>query len=107
MLVVVSIISGLEMALETYCKFPIFRRVCCRLKFKSCVKYLWEALFIFQDLIKYTPASHPDHAMLTEALNMTQHFLDEFNIIQTKSMFPVSIIKKILLNIQILFLVKL
>lgn len=29
--------------------------------------------------------------MLTEALNMTQHFLDEFNIIQTKSMFPVSI----------------
>lgn len=46
---------------------------------------------IFQDLIKYTPASHPDHAILTEALNMTQHFLDEFNIIQTKSMFPVSI----------------
>lgn len=45
---------------------------------------------MLQDLIKYTPASHPDHAMLTEALNMTQHFLDEFNIIQTKSMFPVS-----------------
>ncbi|CAG9102723.1 unnamed protein product [Plutella xylostella] len=41
-----------------------------------------------RDLIKYTPASHPDHAMLTDALNMTQHFLDEFNIIQTKSMFP-------------------
>lgn len=56
---------------------------------------MWETvttcIFIFQDLIKYTPASHPDHAMLTEALNMTQHFLDEFNIIQTKSMFPVSI----------------
>lgn len=45
-----------------------------------------------KDLIKYTPASHPDHAMLTDALNMTQHFLDEFNIIQTKSMFPVSLI---------------
>lgn len=45
----------------------------------------------FQDLIKYTPASHPDHAMLTDALNMTQHFLDEFNIIQTKSLFPVCI----------------
>ncbi|XP_047030548.1 active breakpoint cluster region-related protein isoform X2 [Helicoverpa zea] len=43
---------------------------------------------VLHDLIKYTPASHPDHAMLTEALNMTQHFLDEFNIIQTKSMFP-------------------
>ncbi|XP_072949374.1 active breakpoint cluster region-related protein isoform X2 [Epargyreus clarus] len=43
---------------------------------------------VLHDLIKYTPASHPDHTMLTEALNMTQHFLDEFNIIQTKSMFP-------------------
>ncbi|KAM3965390.1 LOW QUALITY PROTEIN: rho GTPase activating protein at 1A [Aphomia sociella] len=43
---------------------------------------------VLHDLIKYTPASHPDHAMLTDALNMTQHFLDEFNIIQTKSMFP-------------------
>lgn len=43
---------------------------------------------VLHDLIKYTPASHPDHAMLTEALTMTQHFLDEFNIIQTKSMFP-------------------
>ncbi|XP_059052122.1 active breakpoint cluster region-related protein isoform X2 [Achroia grisella] len=43
---------------------------------------------VLHDLIKYTPASHPDHAMLTDALTMTQHFLDEFNIIQTKSMFP-------------------
>ncbi|XP_013164778.1 PREDICTED: active breakpoint cluster region-related protein isoform X2 [Papilio xuthus] len=43
---------------------------------------------VLHDLIKYTPASHPDHAMLTDALNMTQHFLDEFNIIQTKSLFP-------------------
>ncbi|GBP69338.1 Breakpoint cluster region protein [Eumeta japonica] len=43
---------------------------------------------VLHDLIKYTPANHPDHAMLTDALNMTQHFLDEFNIIQTKSMFP-------------------
>ncbi|XP_053609190.1 active breakpoint cluster region-related protein isoform X2 [Plodia interpunctella] len=43
---------------------------------------------VLHDLIKYTPASHPDHTMLTDALNMTQHFLDEFNIIQTKSMFP-------------------
>lgn len=34
--------------------------------------------------------NHADHAPLSEALAMTRNFLDEFNIIQTKSMFPVS-----------------
>jgi hypothetical protein len=41
-------------------------------------------------LLKYTPDSHPDHKTLNEALKMTQNFLDEFNMIQTKTMFPVS-----------------
>jgi hypothetical protein len=45
---------------------------------------------LFQDLLKYTPESHPDHKTLNEALKMTQNFLDEFNMIQTKTMFPVS-----------------
>lgn len=42
-----------------------------------------------QDLLKHTPLNHADHAPLSEALAMTRNFLDEFNIIQTKSMFPV------------------
>lgn len=52
-----------------------------------------EAIFflfiVFQDLLKHTPVNHADHAPLSEALAMTRNFLDEFNIIQTKSMFPV------------------
>ncbi|XP_015110319.1 active breakpoint cluster region-related protein [Diachasma alloeum] len=43
---------------------------------------------VLHDLLKHTPASHSDHAPLSEALAMTRNFLDEFNIIQTKSMFP-------------------
>ncbi|XP_034941803.1 active breakpoint cluster region-related protein [Chelonus insularis] len=43
---------------------------------------------VLHDLLKHTPASHADHAPLSEALSMTRIFLDEFNIIQTKSMFP-------------------
>nr|CAD7392837.1 unnamed protein product [Timema cristinae] len=43
---------------------------------------------VLHDLLKFTPDSHPDHQTLTEALKMTQHFLDEFNMIQTKTMFP-------------------
>nr|XP_012142349.1 PREDICTED: breakpoint cluster region protein isoform X3 [Megachile rotundata] len=42
----------------------------------------------FKDLLKHTPVNHADHAPLSEALAMTRNFLDEFNIIQTKSMFP-------------------
>nr|CAD7194195.1 unnamed protein product [Timema douglasi] len=44
---------------------------------------------VARDLLKFTPDSHPDHQTLTEALKMTQHFLDEFNMIQTKTMFPI------------------
>ncbi|XP_066997910.2 active breakpoint cluster region-related protein [Anabrus simplex] len=43
---------------------------------------------VLHDLLKYTPESHPDHKTLTDALKMTQHFLDEFNMIHTKTMFP-------------------
>lgn len=43
---------------------------------------------VLHDLLKHTPVNHADHAPLSEALGMTRNFLDEFNIIQTKSMFP-------------------
>lgn len=45
---------------------------------------------VLHDLLKYTPKSHPDYNSLLEALQLTRKFLDQFNIIQTKSMFPVS-----------------
>ncbi|XP_070511542.1 active breakpoint cluster region-related protein isoform X3 [Cardiocondyla obscurior] len=43
---------------------------------------------VLHDLLKHTPVNHADHTPLSEALAMTRNFLDEFNIIQTKSMFP-------------------
>ncbi|XP_053986949.1 active breakpoint cluster region-related protein isoform X2 [Hylaeus volcanicus] len=43
---------------------------------------------VLHDLLKHTPVNHADHVPLSEALAMTRNFLDEFNIIQTKSMFP-------------------
>lgn len=43
---------------------------------------------VLYDLLKHTSVNHADHAPLSEALAMTRNFLDEFNIIQTKSMFP-------------------
>nr|CAD7437711.1 unnamed protein product [Timema bartmani] len=54
------------------------------------------------DLLKFTPDSHPDHQTLTEALKMTQHFLDEFNMIQTKTMFPMLSV----LKYSVLFVLK-
>ncbi|XP_018577820.1 active breakpoint cluster region-related protein [Anoplophora glabripennis] len=45
---------------------------------------------VLHDLLKCVPQSHPDHHSLTEALNLTQNFLDQFNMIQTKSLFPAS-----------------
>nr|CAD7588751.1 unnamed protein product [Timema genevievae] len=54
------------------------------------------------DLLKFTPDSHPDHQTLTEALKMTQHFLDEFNMIQTKTMFPILSV----LKYSVLFVLK-
>ncbi|KAK0160341.1 hypothetical protein PV328_007763 [Microctonus aethiopoides] len=43
---------------------------------------------VLHDLLKHIPISHADHVPISEALAMTRNFLDEFNIIQTKSMFP-------------------
>ncbi|KAF7268387.1 rho GTPase activating protein at 1A [Rhynchophorus ferrugineus] len=43
---------------------------------------------VLHDLLKCIPASHPDHNSITDALNLTQNFLDQFNMIHTKSMFP-------------------
>lgn len=43
---------------------------------------------VLHDLLKHVPQNHPDHFSLSEALNLTQNFLDQFNMIQTKSMFP-------------------
>ncbi|XP_018325417.1 active breakpoint cluster region-related protein [Agrilus planipennis] len=45
---------------------------------------------VLHDLLKYTPTTHPEHRSLSEALQLTQTFLDQFNMIQTKSMFPAS-----------------
>ncbi|KAI4471199.1 breakpoint cluster region protein bcr [Holotrichia oblita] len=43
---------------------------------------------VLHDLLKCIPKTHQDYNSLQEALDYTQKFLDEFNIIQTKSMFP-------------------
>ncbi|KAJ8972782.1 hypothetical protein NQ317_009235 [Molorchus minor] len=43
---------------------------------------------VLHDLLKYVPQTHPDYHSLAEALHLTQNFLDQFNMIQTKSMFP-------------------
>ncbi|CAH1185275.1 unnamed protein product [Phyllotreta striolata] len=45
---------------------------------------------VLHDLLKFVPSTNPDHHGLSEALNITQNFLDQFNMIQTKSMFPAS-----------------
>lgn len=44
---------------------------------------------VLHDLLDCVPSTHPDHNSLSEALQLTQNFLDQFNMIQTKSMFPV------------------
>lgn len=45
---------------------------------------------VLQDLIDQTPENHPDHLPLKQAQTIMQKFLSEFNVIQTKSLFPVS-----------------
>ncbi|EFA00987.1 active breakpoint cluster region-related protein [Tribolium castaneum] len=45
---------------------------------------------VLHDLLNSLQGTHPDYASLSEALQLTQGFLDQFNMIQTKSMFPVS-----------------
>lgn len=48
---------------------------------------------VLHDLLNHVNQNNPDHHSLSEALNITQNFLDQFNMIQTKSMFPVSVFK--------------
>lgn len=43
-----------------------------------------------QDLLKYTPETHPDHEILREALRLTQNFLTHLSMLHTEAMFPVS-----------------
>lgn len=45
---------------------------------------------VLHDLLNHVNQNNPDHHSLSEALNITQNFLDQFNMIQTKSMFPVT-----------------
>lgn len=45
---------------------------------------------VLHDLVRYANPNNADYHSISEALTVTQTFLDEFNIIQTKSMFPVS-----------------
>ncbi len=34
---------------------------------------------MFQDLLKHTPSSHPDHPLLQDALRISQNFLSSIN----------------------------
>ncbi|KAL1518040.1 hypothetical protein ABEB36_001726 [Hypothenemus hampei] len=45
---------------------------------------------VLHDLLRHVNQNNPDYHSLSEALNITQKFLDQFNMIQTKSMFPVT-----------------
>ena len=41
-----------------------------------------------QDLIKYTPAEHPDRTTLTESLTMIQAFLNDYNVEHRGELYP-------------------
>ncbi|XP_071445756.1 active breakpoint cluster region-related protein [Hetaerina americana] len=43
---------------------------------------------VLHDLLKYTPEAHSDYKTLNKALKMTQNFLDEFNMITARTLFP-------------------
>ena len=43
---------------------------------------------VLQDLLQQTPEIHPDYAPLKQASKIIRNFLSEFNVIQTKSMYP-------------------
>lgn len=45
---------------------------------------------VLQDLMAQTPPAHADYAPLRLAQQMIRNFLSEFNVVPTKSMFPVS-----------------
>merc|ERR1719410_116952 len=41
-----------------------------------------------QDLIKYTPEDHPDHATLNDSLHMIQNFLNDYNVEHRGELYP-------------------
>lgn len=51
------------------------------------ISFVWELsgfslsffLFIFKDLLKHTPSSHPDYPLLQDALRISQNFLSSIN----------------------------
>ena len=45
---------------------------------------------VLQDLLNETKETHPDYQPLKQAQRIIRNFLSEFNVIQTKTMFPVS-----------------
>ncbi|XP_052899721.1 uncharacterized protein LOC128306307 isoform X1 [Anopheles moucheti] len=43
---------------------------------------------VLEDLLNQTPEQHPDYHPLRQASNAIRKFLQEFNVVQTRSMFP-------------------
>ncbi|XP_038104088.1 active breakpoint cluster region-related protein isoform X3 [Culex quinquefasciatus] len=43
---------------------------------------------VLEDLLNQTPEQHPDYHPLRQATKTIRNFLSEFNVVQTKSMFP-------------------
>uniref|UniRef100_W4VRB6 Putative rho gtpase activating protein at 1a n=1 Tax=Corethrella appendiculata TaxID=1370023 RepID=W4VRB6_9DIPT len=43
---------------------------------------------VLQDLLNQTPDTHPDYQPLRQAQKIIRNFLSEFNVVQTKSLFP-------------------
>ncbi|XP_058443873.1 active breakpoint cluster region-related protein isoform X2 [Malaya genurostris] len=43
---------------------------------------------VLEDLLAQTPEQHPDYHALRQATKTIRNFLSEFNVVQTKSMFP-------------------
>ncbi|XP_058817435.1 active breakpoint cluster region-related protein isoform X2 [Topomyia yanbarensis] len=43
---------------------------------------------VLEDLLAQTPEQHPDYHALRQATKSIRNFLSEFNVVQTKSMFP-------------------
>ncbi|EAA12056.5 AGAP000865-PA [Anopheles gambiae str. PEST] len=44
---------------------------------------------VLEDLLNQTPEQHPDYHPLRQASKTIRNFLSEFNVVQTRSMFPV------------------
>lgn len=47
---------------------------------------------VLEDLLNQTPEQHPDYHPLRQASKTIRNFLSEFNVVQTRSMFPVRVV---------------